>query len=46
MFEYLKGYLLVYNVKEGVSYFVMLVIIGDYDDCVVFVYLFKFVVEL
>lgn len=43
-FEVFYVYLLFYNIKLGMCYLVILVIIGDYDDCVVLWYSYKFVV--
>ena len=46
MFEYLKGYSPVHNVKHGVSYPATLVTTGDHDDRVVPAHSFKFAAEL
>ena len=46
MFNYLKGYSPVHNVKEGVSYPATMVTTGDHDDRVVPAHSFKFVAEL
>lgn len=46
MFEYLKGYSPVHNVKMGVEYPATLVTTGDHDDRVVPAHSFKFAAEL
>ena len=46
MFEYLKGYSPVHNVKAGISYPATLVTTGDHDDRVVPAHSFKFAAEL
>jgi len=46
MFNYLKGYSPVHNVKAGVSYPATLVTTGDHDDRVVPAHSFKFAAEL
>jgi len=46
MFEYLKGYSPVHNVKDGVQYPATLVTTGDHDDRVVPAHSFKFAAEL
>ncbi|MDT0538611.1 MULTISPECIES: prolyl oligopeptidase family serine peptidase [Croceitalea] len=46
MFEYLKGYSPVHNVKSGVAYPATLVTTGDHDDRVVPAHSFKFAAEL
>ncbi|MEM1258103.1 MAG: prolyl oligopeptidase family serine peptidase [Bacteroidota bacterium] len=46
MFDYLKGYSPVHNVKGGVAYPATLVTTGDHDDRVVPAHSFKFAAEL
>ena len=46
MFEYLKGYSPVHNVKAGVNYPATLIMTGDHDDRVVPAHSFKFAAEL
>ncbi len=46
MFEYLKGYSPVHNVKKGVCYPATLVTTGDHDDRVVPAHSFKFAAQL
>lgn len=46
MFEYLKGYSPVHNVKAGTAYPATLVTTGDHDDRVVPAHSFKFAAEL
>ncbi len=46
MFEYIKGYSPVHNVKEGVQYPATMVTTGDHDDRVVPAHSFKFAAEL
>lgn len=46
MFEYIKGYSPVHNVKNGIQYPATLVTTGDHDDRVVPAHSFKFAAEL
>jgi prolyl oligopeptidase len=46
MFDYLKGYSPVHNVKEGIEYPATMVTTGDHDDRVVPAHSFKFAAEL
>jgi prolyl oligopeptidase len=46
MFEYLKGYSPLHNIKEGVSYPATMVTTGDHDDRVVPAHSFKFAAAL
>lgn len=46
MFEYLKGYSPVHNVKPGTSYPATMITTGDHDDRVVPAHSFKFAAEL
>mgnify|MGYP000628013444 CR=1 FL=1 len=46
MFEYIKGYSPVHNVKAGVSYPATMITTGDHDDRVVPAHSFKFAAEL
>jgi len=46
MFEYIKGYSPLHNIKEGVEYPATLVTTGDHDDRVVPAHSFKFAAEL
>lgn len=46
MFEYLKGYSPIHNVKKGVHYPATLITTGDHDDRVVPAHSFKFAAEL
>ena len=46
MFNYLKGYSPVHNVKAGVAYPATMITTGDHDDRVVPAHSFKFAAEL
>jgi len=46
MFDYLKGYSPVHNVKKGIKYPATMVTTGDHDDRVVPAHSFKFAAEL
>jgi prolyl oligopeptidase len=46
MFEYIKGYSPVQNVKAGTQYPATMVTTGDHDDRVVPAHSFKFAAEL
>ena len=46
MFDYLKGYSPVHNVKKGIKYPAILITTGDHDDRVVPAHSFKFAAEL
>ncbi|MCV5264300.1 prolyl oligopeptidase family serine peptidase, partial [Escherichia coli] len=46
MFQYLKGYSPVHNVKAGVEYPATLITTGDHDDRVVPAHSYKFAAEL
>jgi prolyl oligopeptidase len=46
MFEYLKGYSPVHNVRQGVQYPATMITTGDHDDRVVPAHSFKFAAEL
>jgi prolyl oligopeptidase len=46
MFEYIKGYSPVHNVKAGTHYPATMVTTGDHDDRVVPAHSFKFAAEL
>ncbi|EDP72753.1 Prolyl endopeptidase [Flavobacteriales bacterium ALC-1] len=46
MFEYLKGYSPVHNVKDGVQYPATMITTGDHDDRVVPAHSFKFAAQL
>jgi prolyl oligopeptidase len=46
MFDYLKGYSPVHNIKKGIEYPATLITTGDHDDRVVPAHSFKFAAEL
>lgn len=46
MFDYLKGYSPIHNVKEGIEYPATMITTGDHDDRVVPAHSFKFAAEL
>ncbi|GAA4305542.1 prolyl oligopeptidase family serine peptidase [Aestuariibaculum suncheonense] len=46
MFEYLKGYSPLHNIKSGIAYPATLITTGDHDDRVVPAHSFKFAAEL
>lgn len=46
MFQYIKGYSPLHNIKEGVEYPATLITTGDHDDRVVPAHSFKFAAEL
>ena len=46
MFDYLKGYSPVHNIKQGIEYPATLITTGDHDDRVVPAHSFKFAAEL
>lgn len=46
MFDYLKGYSPLHNIKDGVSYPATLITTGDHDDRVVPAHSFKFAAQL